>query len=110
MDPNWFYSSLAQSAAAIVAIISAILFSKLQDLRKNGIENHNKLNNKIEDWTKLKNEINKTFCEYQSYEPNARPEMPWDNIKNFHLDVEILNILDNNEKYKKIENMMHEFL
>jgi hypothetical protein len=29
-DPNWFYSSLAQSAAAIIGVIAAVVIARLQ--------------------------------------------------------------------------------
>jgi hypothetical protein len=110
MDPNWFFSSLAQSAAAIVGIISAILLSKLQDLRKNANDNHINLNNVIKDWTESKDEILKAFYEYQSDEPHTRPPMPWDNIKNFSLDVNILALLHNNEETIKFNKMMQKYM
>ena len=33
LDPNWFYSSLAQSAASIIGIFSALLITRLQKQR-----------------------------------------------------------------------------
>jgi hypothetical protein len=33
-DPNWFYSSLAQSAAAVVGLIGAVLAARLQEQQK----------------------------------------------------------------------------
>jgi hypothetical protein len=38
MDPNWFYSSLAQSAAAVVGIIGAFLVSYLLGQRGSALE------------------------------------------------------------------------
>ena len=110
MDPNWFFSSLAQSAAAIVGIISAILFSKFQDLRKNATESHTNLNNTIIKWTESRDEILKIFYEYQSDEQYTRPPMPWDNIKFFSLNIDILTLLHNKNDIIEFNKMMRKYL
>jgi hypothetical protein len=38
LDPNWFYSSLAQCSAAFVGLIGAILATKIQTSNANAIE------------------------------------------------------------------------
>jgi hypothetical protein len=47
LDPNWFYSSLAQCAAAIVGLLGAILATRLQEQRTNVNSTHNEVSLKL---------------------------------------------------------------
>ena len=109
MDPNWFYSSLAQSAAAIVGIISALLLSKIQDIRKDGAKSRNELNREIEQWDKKKTEIITTVSNYGSY-PEERPPVPWDSISGFNLNYNFKDLLHDDDTFNKLECTMKEFM
>ena len=109
MDPNWFYSSLAQSAAAIVGIISALLFSKIQDIRKDGAKSRNELNRKIEKWDENKTEIITTVSNYGSY-PEERPPVPWDSISGFNLNYNFKDLLHDDNTFNELECTMKELM
>jgi len=48
MDPNWFYSSLAQCAATLVGLLGAVVVTRMQqqlaDVRASALDLHNRLN------------------------------------------------------------------
>ena len=100
---------MAQSAAAIVGIISALLLSKIQDIRKDGVKSRNELNRKIEKWDENKTEIVTTVSNYGSY-PEERPPMPWDSISGFNLNYNFKDLLHDDNTFNELECTMKEFM
>lgn len=108
MDPNWFYSSLAQSAAAVVGIISILLFSKIQDLKKDVFKSKIKIYRKIENLEQKRTEISSIILDYGPY-TLERPKVPWDYIPNFGLYYSIEELLNDEKKFNDFEQKMTEF-
>ncbi len=108
MEPNWFYSSLAQSAAAIVGIVSVLLFSKIQDIKKDASKSKIKFYRKIEKLEQKRTEISSIILDFGPY-TLERPKVPWDDIPNFGLYYSIEELLNDEKKFNVFEKKMIEF-
>jgi len=108
MEPNWFYSSLAQSAAAIVGIVSVLLFSKIQDIKKDASKSEIKFYRKIKNLEQKRTEISSKILDFGPYTPE-RPKVPWDDIPNFGLYYNIKELLNDKKKFNDFEKKMTEF-
>lgn len=73
MDPNWFYSSLAQSAAAIIGLLGAVLVSRLLQQLSVVRESKSIL---IQDYLKLRSSLHGTSRHLQDYVAFLIREIP----------------------------------
>lgn len=91
IDPNWFYSSSAQCAAAIVGLMGAFLTTKLIN-QKSLID---QLHNEISDYKRRTDLINQEITPKIEYVKNIDLENDRNKVREF-LDIIKLNINPNN--------------
>ena len=105
MDWNWFFSSLAQSTAAIVGLFGAFIITKIINNEKEYKTNTAKIENLLHQSSLLKKEVNFPFFENDIDEITK----DWDSVNYPYVNEPLLKKIDSvNSLLNKIENHLQE--